>query len=247
VELTRRQRNDLFEVLRSKGLNPADCKLDTSGNDVRILHPETRPISRPNRSSFTFKVEPSRYVFQWRVIEGPNSGAENACKNWDDLLEQVGYWAEEVQYVTDVPDLWSELRQVPELLTAAQDADASNAPFTVEQQAEIAHRLDEVKRLAREQFQVLDPAAGTGGFLVKAHEHLTDEQIAAIDQRMDEAKETSQRLGRRDWLMAFYGALMSTAMTDAVPPHVIQAVLTTVIHGVAHIFGVGGPPPVITA
>jgi hypothetical protein len=34
---------------------------------------------------------------------------------------------------------------------------------------------------------------------------------------------------------------------SAVPPAVIQTVLTTLVHGIAHIFGVGGPPPIITS
>lgn len=46
--------------------------------------------------------------------------------------------------------------------------------------------------------------------------------------------------------MLFYGAVMSTFMTDEIPPHVIQTVLTTVFHGIAHIFGFGGPPPIIS-
>jgi predicted Zn-dependent protease with MMP-like domain len=45
--------------------------------------------------------------------------------------------------------------------------------------------------------------------------------------------------------MAFYGAVMSTFMTDEISPHVIQTVLSTVVHGIGHIFGFGGPPPVI--
>ena len=43
----------------------------------------------------------------------------------------------------------------------------------------------------------------------------------------------------------FYGAVMSTFITDAVPATVIQTVLSTVVHGIAHIFG--GPPPIIGA
>jgi hypothetical protein len=39
---------------------------------------------------------------------------------------------------------------------------------------------------------------------------------------------------------------MSTFITDAVPANVIQTVLITVLHGIAHIFGFGGPPPIIT-
>ena len=45
--------------------------------------------------------------------------------------------------------------------------------------------------------------------------------------------------------MMFYGAVMSAFIADAVPPTVIQTVLTTVVHGIAHIFGFGGLPPTI--
>ena len=34
--------------------------------------------------------------------------------------------------------------------------------------------------------------------------------------------------------MMFYGAVMSTFMTAAVPPTVIQTVLTAMVHGIAH-------------
>jgi hypothetical protein len=33
--------------------------------------------------------------------------------------------------------------------------------------------------------------------------------------------------------MLFYGGVMSTFITDAVPPNVIQIVLITVLHGIA--------------
>jgi hypothetical protein len=159
------------------------------------------------------------------VVDGPNEQSEGA--NWDQVLLHVRKWARETAYVTDTPDLWAELQRVPEVLTAAQAAEASNAPFTPDEQAQIARRLDEVKNLVQEKFQ------------------LTDDQLASIDQRLDDAEEASQRLGRRDWIMLFYGAVISTGMTDAVPPSVIQTVLSTVVHGIAHIFGFGGPPPMI--
>jgi hypothetical protein len=54
---------------------------------------------------------------------------------------------------------------VPEVLTTAQAADASNAPFTADEQATISSNLGDVKQLMREQFG------------------LTAEQLAAIDQR----------------------------------------------------------------
>jgi hypothetical protein len=147
---------------------------------------------------------------------------------WKQVIEGLAAWAQEVKYEVDTPDLWAELEQVPDVLTSAQAAEASNAPFTPNEQATISNRLDEVKNLVREQFE------------------LSADQLRAIDQRVDELKAASRRLGRKDWLMIFYGGLVSTFMTDAVPPGVIQTILTTVVHGIAHIFGFGGPPPIIS-
>lgn len=53
-------------------------------------------------------------------------------------------------------------------------------PFTPDEQDEIARHLDEVKRLAREQFE------------------LTIDQLQAFDEKADEIKEASERLGRKD-------------------------------------------------
>jgi len=150
---------------------------------------------------------------------------------WDQVLSHIVQWAEEVAYVTETPDFWDgvPLPQVPDIMAATDPFVGSNAPFTPDEQEEIARRLDEVGQLVLDQFD------------------LTSEELVAISRRLDHAEEASKRLGRKDWLMLFYGAMVSTAMTDGVPPSVIQTVLTTVLHGIAHIFGFGGPPPIISS
>jgi hypothetical protein len=165
------------------------------------------------------------YGFESRVTDGPSGNWDHV--KWDKVLQHVEHWAREVEYVSKTPDFWEELRRPPEILAAVQRGEVSNAPFTPDEQAEISHRLDGIKQLVREKFE------------------LTEQQLAAIDQRLDDAKEACGRLGRKDWLMVFYGAVMSTFMTDEIPPHVIQTIVTTVVHGIGHLFGVGGPPPVI--
>jgi len=145
------------------------------------------------------------------------------------VLEQLGHWAREVSYVADTPDLWAELKQVPAVLRAGQSAQVSNAPFTADEQAEISRRLDDVKQLVRERFE------------------LTDDQLAAIDQRLNDAEEAAKHSDRKTWLYTFYGAVMSTFMTDEIPPHAVQTIVTTVLHGIGHLFGFGGPAPIIGA
>jgi hypothetical protein len=145
VELTKHQRNELFQLLDENGVNPADCDLDTSEGSL-IVHLPTESTSR-------LFVEPHEYQFQW-IVDGLDSGAEVATKAWSTVLEQFKHWAKEVQYVADVPDFWEEFRQAPEVLTAAQSTGASNTPFTPDEQAEISDRLDAVKQLVRKQFEL---------------------------------------------------------------------------------------------
>jgi hypothetical protein len=226
VILTTRQRNEIFEMIAARGLDPAsfelaDRTLISGRSQADLLHP-------PTESGFIVWHPERLDMYNANVVVG---GAEQlGCTSvgWAELMDRLGIWADEVKYEMDTADPWAELRRVPQLLAASQTPDASNAPFTPDEQSEICRRLDEIKKLVRERFE------------------LTGEQLAVIDQRLDEAEEASKRLGRKDWVMMFYGAVMSTFMTDAVPANVIQTVLIAVLHGIAHIFGFGGPPPIIT-
>lgn len=252
VWLTKRQRNEIFETLAASGVAPDTCKLDYVAGAPRLASDEALQALRDrlsggfsppaqrgtadayvrhevSGSSFRFKGDSSRdghYVASMTV--GHVFLRECSSCVWNQLMENLAEWAKEVRYETDTPDLWAEFQRVPEILIVVQDARAINAPFTPAEQAQISNQFDEIKQLVREQYE------------------LTDDQLAAIDQRLDQAEEASTRLGRRDWAMMFYGGVMSTFMTDAVPPGVIQTVLITVLHGIGHIFGFGGPPPIIS-
>lgn len=229
VLLTKRERNQIFEIVAANVMETGSCKLlDPSHHLVLGSRVQQATMQHEATSShFTFWREEGEegYHVQSDVGEADWDHADSI--SWDALMVYLASWAEEVAYEIDTPDRWTELQQVPEVMAAAQSADASNAHFSAREQAEIWRRLDLVKRLVRQRFD------------------LTDEQLATIDQRLDDAREACGRLGRKDWIMLFYGAVISTAMTDAVPPHVIQTVLTTVLLGISHIFGFGGGPPVI--
>lgn len=142
---------------------------------------------------------------------------------WQQLLEALPAWVGEIEYNLSTPDLWEELRNSRELLTAETD----NTPFTAEEQAAIAARIEEVKAEVREQYEL--PA----------------EQLAGVDQNLDDLKEASERVGKKDWRVMLYGAAFGMIVNDAVPPHVVQGIITTVITGLGHLFGLGGVPPAL--
>jgi hypothetical protein len=124
-----------------------------------------------------------------------------------------------------IPDLWTLRGEVP--LTGIREP-VDNTPFTPSEQEEIGARLDAIKQYTKETYP-----------------ELPSQQIADIERDIDELKEATQRVGRKDWRIMLYGTAFNMITSDLVPPHIVQSILTMAIHGLAHILGVGGPPPSI--
>ena len=224
--LTKRQRNEIFEKIAACGVDPKSCNLKDptswlSPTEAQIRH-------KPSRSTFGLRVR--RRTYRALPTVGNVYQGRSSLGDWSDLLNRLMVWAREVAYEIDTPDLWAELRQVPEILATAQSPDASNEPFTADEQADISTRIDRAKDAVRQD-----------------NPELTTEQMSAIEQMLDEIKDASTRVGRKDWVMMANGALLGLIVNDLVPPHVVQSVFNMLITGIAHIFGIGGPPPIITA
>jgi hypothetical protein len=131
----------------------------------------------------------------------------------------------------ETPDLWAELKVLPQILATANETDAENAPFAPGEQDEISRVLGEIRRLVQKQAE---------------QGELTTDQLSSMEQRLDYAERAARRLGRKDWLVMFYTLVTNTIVTDAVPQNLIHTILTTAIHGIGHLFGFGGGPPIIT-
>jgi hypothetical protein len=124
VALTLQQRNELFETLLHNGIEPP-----TAG---------WTPATEPNRSSvdwLVFKVKDSEgYKILWHVRDGSDVDLTDSM-GWPNVLDHLVGWAQEVRSVADTPDLWAEMQQVSEVLSATNAAEDSNAPFTPDEQA----------------------------------------------------------------------------------------------------------------
>jgi hypothetical protein len=162
------------------------------------------------------------------MVGGASQG-RSSVGHWDTLIAALDAWAVEVAHEIEKPDLWAHLQQMPRILAAAQSADGSNEPFTADEQAEISTRIDQAKEAVRQE-----------------NPELTAEQISTIERTLDEVKEATTRVRRKDWVMLTNGALLSLVVNDAVPAHVVQSVFNMLITGIGHLFGIGGPPPMIS-
>jgi len=235
VPFTLRQRNQLFDVLRVEDIDASDIELDGRRKSVRLRHKPTSSkfrVGRHNETARTFAQllrfgrPAGPYHGYFTVTDGP-SGAFNFT-DWDGVQKRLASWADEIRYVVGTPDAWTDVQR---MLPIAGDGEGSlgNMPFTADEQIAIAGRIEEIKQQARD------------------NPELTPEHISGIEQKLDELVEASRRVGKKDWRVMLYGMAFGLIVNDAVPSHVVQGIITTVISGLGHIFGLGGPSPSIPA
>jgi hypothetical protein len=248
--LTKVQRNDLYRSVQKGGLDLGECDLTetyepgrplkmqerVSLNDgTRMLIREGYPVVRithlPSSSIFTMNVihtswdrkvglQPS---YQY-VSTIPFEIRTPILVGWTSVIEAVQKWAMTVKRTYVDSDLWEELRRGREFLTIVQRGDSPNTPFTLSEQAEIADQLQEIKEYVKRVYS------------------FSIEQAAHFDERLDAAEDASKRMGRKDWLLLFGGALLSMILSGLAPPEVVQGILTMTAHSLGHLFGHASPP-----
>jgi hypothetical protein len=145
--------------------------------------------------------------------------------DWPGLRDYLHTWARGVRVWMDTPDLWEEFRQAAEALESAEGADSSNALFTPAEQDQISARIQQVKDYVRTTYE------------------LTAKQFAQVEERLDTVEEASLRIGRKDWLMMFNGAIFSLVLSDLIPQQAATHIVVMAITGLGHLFGIGSMPP----
>jgi hypothetical protein len=215
VDLTLRSRNEIGETLKAADI-ANDCDLHVAQG--RITH-------MPTESWFKFSYDITAYTVAWYVTDGPETDwPEPTCTSWEDVLDQLGYWAHEVRYVATTPDFWEELERSREAITAVEAADTGNTPFTQVEQDQIAAAFEASKLVASERHS------------------LPEEQLASLEQKLDELVEASRTMGRKDWINLVGSAGFSLIVGSLLTPEVVQHVIGAALRGIAHIFGLDFPP-----
>jgi hypothetical protein len=172
-----------------------------------------------------FTIDDTRYEYKFSVVEGNSeTGSTSSIKLVSTLY--VPKWLAEIRLTVGVPDYWDEMKRGRQLLAESQK-DARNTPFTQDEQRQIAAQSQEMKKQVRAQFE------------------LTSEQMALVDEKLDDAAEASKRMGRKDWLIYFLGTITALIITTTVTAGVGEHIFNVVIHGLANLFTGGSEPPQI--
>lgn len=185
AKLRRSQRNELFEVIRESGLDPADFMWDfvMLGHDCPAV-----PSLRHRSSQFFFTFE--EYEDGMYSPGCSRMGDVLAPVRWNTWVQQFRCWLEELKGETQEPDLWEQLSQSQIGLDFSADSEADNRPFTGAEAKQITAGIKKMQEyLATECPEV----AGFG-----------DE----INEKLGYLTKAVGRLGRIDWANACIGALV---------------------------------------
>ncbi len=195
-----------------------------------IVHRDTRSIfaiARVSKRDFVGRRQCNLIEPEDEFLSGMRSTYLTRA-SWGAITRALQRWEKRVAKAADKgngPDLWEGLRGSREFFGSQAEQGASNSPFNSSEQAEISVRIKQAK-------EYIQTSGETSG-----------EQISQIEARLDYIAEASKRVGRKDWLMMFNGAVLSMMVADTIPPQVAQHIFVLVVHGLAHFFGSGGPPP----
>lgn len=212
--LKRSEKNELLKLVAGSPLRSDDFRLAQDDHSTVVNHPASE-------SSFSISKD-------WAVSLSTISKIGNAQNvdlhdTWSSVKLTFGRWLDDVKAELETPDLWEELRRGSELISESARSDLANTPFTVPEQEQISAQLKEIRT------QVAELCS------------LTEEQSARMEERFDQAEDASRRLGRKDCILLFGGAMLSLVVSAVVPPEVLQHALTMTAQRLGHLF-VGGPP-----
>jgi hypothetical protein len=208
VTLKSTEANEVLALVQSVGLNPVEFGWLVDDSDEYI---DGEPVGF--RTS-TLSHRPTDYFCKFGGLSvefspGPNWRVETKhhANNWAAKLAAVQLWLAELRKEVDAPDLWATIGQEKALSTAVSSTRLDNRPFDAAEQSLIAAKLDEIK-----------------AYLLEGQVFGTDD-AATVEREFAYLKESSGRLGRKDWLNILLGGLISIAIGLALDPERARGLL----------------------
>lgn len=140
---------------------------------------------------------------------------------WENKERACCRWLIDVKREVDTPDLWATIGQEKSLPAAASSATIDNNLFTASEQILIAAKLDEIK-----------------GYLLEGEQFDTG-QAETIAREFAYLKESSGRLGRKDWLNNLLGGLFGLAVGLALDPEKAKGLLRLAASALQSLWSIG--------
>lgn len=209
--LLKSQMNEVLLLVKRVGLNPSNFDWGKSGNLVGASRLVSVLRHKPGNWRFRFELNGEAHV----AIFSPGATTPEERRNtgsWDLQLDAVLDWLTFLKREIDAPDLWALLSQDAAIAATLSRTSDDNTVFSSAEQKKIAQTLRELRDYS------------------VANYNLTETQTEELINRLEYLKSASERLGRKDWMVAIMGTVMSWIVTAAIPPEVAHGFFTTAVH-----------------
>jgi hypothetical protein len=158
----------------------------------------------------TLEYSPAKRTITDKRISSKDSERLALFREWLRLLKRE-----------NVPDLWATIGQEKALSTAASFLSLDNRLFTASEQSLIATKLDQIKV-----------------YLLEGQQFAA-EQTEFVEGEIAYLRESSERLGRKDWLTILLGGLFGLAVTLALGPEKARGLLRLAGTAFQSLWGMG--------
>ena len=217
VSLNRDLQEQILRALAKLGTDPRNFRFVESslpGYEWQIIHQPSGQVifGKYNGAGHFWTL---RYSFNRRRQLVPIS----KDGTWDPFLKEIVKWGNEVKAGTGPGQ-----REFDLTVTVNVYSSSDNNRFTVAEQSAISTQFRMIRESIRQDFK------------------FTAEQLKRVEDRLSEAEEASRRLGRKDWILLFTGAIFSLILADVITPDIAQHMFMGLVHGVAHLFVSGDAP-----
>jgi hypothetical protein len=190
-----------------------------------IRHMETASIFsvvKVQHTSFRVQYETGDRQPEWQVLNYRDSTKDTY--HWSGVIGSVLRWASDISDIlhdTGTSDLWAGLKSGKSVFSSQKDVE--NTSLTAAEQTEISVWGREVREH------------------VKTVPELTSATVSEIEDRIEHLEKASERVGRKDWVMMFNGAITSLILSDFLPAQTVEHIILMAVHMFGHLFGLGGP------
>ena len=192
--LLKSQAYQVFEAVTASGFEPTEF----SWQNTEGIHDGSTVSQLVHNSSGYYFTFDNYFNFhsQWEPGQQSAFGSGHS-EDWDDQLRWLENWLSYVKRETQTPDVWREIAKQAEVLESAASADTSNTFFTTEEKAYIVEGINEIKQ-----------------YLLNAHR--LDPEL--VEARLNYLIESSERVGRKDWINLLISVLVGIVINAALPP-----------------------------
>jgi hypothetical protein len=207
--LTKTQKNRILEFVVKYGPPPSDFQWTEKEQEESLSYSTSK---RPYRVSI-LTHRPTNYycifgAHSIKISPGHSAKVESFSHEdrWEKKESTCGKWLIVVKKEVEAPDLWAAIAQERILPTAASAA-VDNRHFTPEERSLIHAKLDGIK-----------------AYLLDGQD-FTTEQAETVEREFAYLRESSKRLGRKDWLNNLLGGVVGLAIALALDPQKAKGLL----------------------